>query len=163
MEKIGNSDADWICGYTPKNKDKAIYNNTLKCNCVLAIRIHDCSFDWFLQMIEFFLNFVSSHFQAMFVLGISMYSGRFFWYNSSISLAISSASCRVNRSGKNLCIKSSNSHLIESMTSIKSSLFVNEILYIIYIILYIIYIIDYRYYTYLKYIKLYIYNYIYNT
>ena len=43
--KIGNSDADWICGYTPKNKDKAIYNNTLKCNCVLAIRIHDCSFD----------------------------------------------------------------------------------------------------------------------
>ena len=117
----------------------------------------------FYKWLSFFLNFVSSHFQAMFVLGISMYSGRFFWYNSSISLAISSASCRVNRSGKNLCIKSSNSHLIESMTSIKSSLFVNEILYIIYIILYIIYIIDYRYYTYLKYIKLYIYNYIYNT
>lgn len=45
MEKIGNNDDDWICGYTPKNKDKAIYNNTLICNCVLAIRIHDCSFD----------------------------------------------------------------------------------------------------------------------
>jgi hypothetical protein len=156
MEQIGSNEDDWICGYTPKNKDKAIYNNTLKCNCVLAIRIHDCSFDWFLQMIEFFLNFVWSHFQAIFKPCSSSESRCIQAVSSDTTLPSRWQSARRPAESigaeKNLCIKSSNSHLIESMTSIKSSLFVHEILYIIYIILYIIYIIDYRYYTYSKYI-----------